>query len=128
MEEELIKRFEQEGFISHNGIQVEEISENKVVMKVILEEKSKNPYGIAHGGLIFSLGDTAMGVLARMQGKDGVTLNSTIDFLRPGVGEYLIATAEMVKPGNKISVLKATITADQKKLVAIMNVTYYYND
>ena len=44
-------------------------SEDSVIIEAALTEEAMNPYGIAHGGFIFGLGDVAMGVLAIKKGK-----------------------------------------------------------
>ncbi len=62
--EEISLTFESNGFIKNNHYQLEEIKEDKVVVTAIITEEAKNPYGILHGGFIFGLGDTAMGIAA----------------------------------------------------------------
>ena len=125
--EKIVEQLEKEGFFQHNGYSVVEISKEKVVLKAELTKKSMNPYGIAHGGFIFGLGDTAMGILVKMNGEKAVTLNANIDYLRPGIGNYIIATAELVKNGKTICVVKSNIYNDQEKLIATMNSNKYRN-
>ena len=53
-----------------------------------------NPLGMAHGGTIFSLCDIAAGSAAASHGVIAVTLDSTINFYRPGLpGTTLTANA-----------------------------------
>lgn len=114
------------GFIKHNNYELVEYDDKKVVLKVKLTENTSNPYGMAHGGLIFGLGDTAMGMLFSKKEQNVVTVDSNINFLRPGVGEYLICESEMVKDGKQIALAKANIYNNDKKLVATMSANYYY--
>ena len=72
------------GFIRHNNMKVEEVTNEYCRMYVELTEESINPNGTAHGGLMFGLADTTMGVLARTTGRNVVTINAQIDYLRPG--------------------------------------------
>ena len=93
--DEINKMFsEQKGFISNNNIKVEEVKENYAKLSSTIEEKSLNPYGIVHGGLLFGLADTAMGIAAKTTGQNAVTINSQIDYLKPGKGSKIIAIAE----------------------------------
>ena len=78
--------------------------------------------------MLFRSGDTAMGFKIKSLGKNAVTLNSSINFISPGVGKYLIATCKIIKDGKKTCVLQATIKNDLDKLVATMNGTYFYID
>lgn len=117
---------QEEGFIKQNGYKLLKEDE-KIKLKVELTKSTSNPYGIAHGGLIFGLGDTIMGIVARnAKNKNCVTINSNIDFLKPGKGKYLIAEATPVKVGDTICVLKTKIYNDNGDLIATMSGTYYY--
>lgn len=117
---------EKEGFFQHNNYHILELSEEKIELRVDLNENSMNPYGIAHGGLIFGLGDTVMGMLASKNGKNVVTLNANISYLSKGKGKYLVATGELIKEGKTTAVARAYIYNDEKKLIATMDGTYYY--
>lgn len=123
--EDLLEKMKKEGFFHHNHYEVVEIKQNSVILKANITEEALNPYGMAHGGFLFGLGDTAMGMLVKMSGITGVTLNSTINFLKPGRGEYIIAKGEMVKQGKKICYLKASIYDDKEQLIATMDANYY---
>ena len=125
--EKIIKGLEEEhGFFHHNNYHVESIEKNEIVLKVDLTEDSTNPYGVAHGGIIFGLGDTAMGLIAVQKGLKAVTLDSNISYLKPGVGKYLYAKAEKVREGETIYFAKSNIYNEKKELVATLTGTYYY--
>lgn len=117
---------EQNGFLKHNDIIILESNEKTSKVKMNISENSLNPYGIVHGGLIFSMGDTVMGITIRSTGRDTVTLDGTINYLKPGKGKYLIATSEVIKVGKTTSVLKANIYNDKEELIAVMSATYYF--
>lgn len=111
-------------FIEYNNIEV--IDDDKLTVKVKITENTLNPYKIVHGGLIFTLGDTVMGKMCQKLGRKVVTLDSSINFLSPGVGNYLVATCNILKNGKKTCVLEAKIKNDEGKLVATMTGTYFY--
>lgn len=117
---------EQNGFLKHNDIIILESNEKTSKVKMNICENSLNPYGIVHGGLIFSMGDTVMGITIRSTGRDAVTLDGTINYLKPGKGKYLIATSEVIKVGKTTSVLKANIYNDKEELIAVISATYYF--
>ena len=74
------------GFIKYNNIKLIDYDKESATMEVNITENSLNPYGIVHGGLIFTLADTSMGVITRATGKIAVTLNSQINYLLPAKG------------------------------------------
>ena len=116
IEEEVKKHFEENsGWIKHNGLQIDEITKEKVTTSVELTKNHLNPHGIAHGGLIFGLADSSMGMLASLTGKKVVTVNSTINYLRPCGGSKLVCIAEPVKVGITLGVYKASIYNDKNE-------------
>lgn len=113
-------------FINYNNMEI--INDDDIKVKVKITDKTLNPFNIVHGGLIFSIGDTVMGVKIRSLGRNAVTLNSSINFISPGVGKYLVATCKIIKNGKKTCVLEATIKNYKDALVALMSGTYFYID
>ena len=117
------------GFIGNNHYELLELVEEKnAVLKANITKKALNPYGIAHGGFVFGLGDTAMGVVARSTGRSAVTLTANISYLKPSVGSHLIAKAEMIKNGKTACFLRCNIYNEKDVLVATMDSNYYYID
>ena len=47
-------------FIKYNNMEI--INDGDIFVKVEIKDECLNPFHIVHGGLIFALGDTAMGV------------------------------------------------------------------
>ena len=127
---ELLNQLENNnGFYKHNNYKLVDYKDEEYVeLKAELNDNSMNPYGFAHGGLIFGLGDTAMGVLARSTGKKAVKLNANISYLRPANGKYIIAKAKLIKKGKQTAYLKAEIFNDNNKLSAMMDSNYFYID
>lgn len=128
IEDVLNKMEKEEGFFKHNNYHVLEANKDNIVLKADLDNNSMNPYGMAHGGYIFGLGDTVMGMVAASEGRRAITLNGNISYLLPGSGKYLIAKGEMVRSGRTTCVVRANIYNDQEKLIAILSSTYYYID
>ena len=124
---EILEKMEKEpGYFNHNNYHILKATEENIELRADLTENSMNPYNIAHGGFIFGLGDTAMGVAASSTGKNAVTLSATINYLKPSTGKYLIAEAEVIKSGKKICYLQTNIYNDNEELVATMDSNYCY--
>ena len=118
-----------EGFNSHNHIVVTEVGDGTSVVEVKLVQESLNPLGMAHGGLIFTLCDVATGVAARTGGRITVTLDSSIQFLRPGKDtSKLVAHGRVVKEGRTTGLVTAEVFNDAGELLATASVMVYYVD
>lgn len=127
-EEELRKQLETTpGFFKHNHYKLVEVEiGKKVILEANLTANSLNPYGYAHGGLIFGLGDHAMGIAVGSTGRVGVTQNANITYLRPTKGKKLRAEAEIIKQGKVTCYLRCNFYDDENKLTASMDANYFY--
>lgn len=118
---------ESTGFTGNNNYKIIDFTEGQSAkLKAFITETSLNPYNSSHGGFIFGLGDTAMGIVAASTGRKAVTLSSTINYLKPSQGEYIIAEATMIKSGKRTCYLKANIYNDKQELTTVMDSTFCY--
>lgn len=127
---EAIKNFVEtsSGFMKYNKMHVEEIKDNYARMSVDIDENSLNPSGIAHGGLLFGLADSTMGMAARTNGKNVVTINSQIDYLKAGKGKKITAIATPLKIGRNTAVFRCELYTDEDVLCSVVTGTYYFLD
>lgn len=114
------------GFVEANNYKVIKVEEHYCEMEAILSDSSKNPFGIAHGGYIFGFADTAAGIAAMTDERTALTINSTIDYLKPGKTDKLIAEAKAIKAGKSIAVIEVLISDNENNLVAKATITYFY--
>ncbi len=97
--------------------------------------------GILHGGVISSVLDVtggmaaALDVIDQMDGKtrDEIatrlgnmgTIDMRVDFLRPGKGEYFLATGHVMRTGATVAVTRMELFNDNDLLIAVGTGTYY---
>lgn len=78
------------------GVSVEGASGGRAVAVLEITPQMTNGHGIAHGGFVFSVADTAFAMAANTLGTDIATTDASITYLTPArVGEQLIAAAEV---------------------------------
>ena len=116
------------GYNHHNGIKLVALEEGHSIVEVQLTRDSMNPQGTAHGGLIFSIADTAAGCACISRGRSAVTLSGNVNYLRPGKGEYLRAEATEQHYGSKTAVYRVTITDPQQNKVAELVMTFFLGE
>jgi uncharacterized protein (TIGR00369 family) len=87
-----------------------------VIIALRLAEPHTNSRGLAHGGLITSLADNAMGLSCGHKLGDAtrlVTTNLSIDFIGPAkVGQWLQVETEVIKTGGTLCFAQCLVTAD----------------
>lgn len=115
------------GFNRHNQIVAVDVDDGTSVIEVSLSKDSLNPLGIAHGGLIFSICDVATGVAARSGGRNTVSQDASIYFLRPGVNTTkLTAKGRVIREGGRSGLAEAEVFSDDGTLIAKASVTVHY--
>jgi acyl-CoA thioesterase len=112
------------GYDYNNGIVIDVVDKEKVEAHIDVSEKSLNPWKIVHGGLLFSLADTAAGLLSFANGHESVTVDSNINYLKPCT-KYAKCVATKVKTGKTISLYKVEIYNEKDGLLAVANMNYY---
>ncbi len=124
----IIAQMKKDAFARHLGIELLEISPGcaKVSMKV--GEEHRNSVGMVHGGVTFSLADYAFAVACNSHGVLAVAVNVNISFLRPPVGDTLIAEAVEVSKSRRLGTYTVNVTDGEGNLVALFQGLAYRKD
>ncbi len=115
-------------YIQYNGIVIDQIGMEESVLHVEMRHELENPYGMAHGGLLFTLVDTVGGVTARADGRRYVTPDASIHYLKSGRKGRITATGHTVRRGRTVTVVDAAVTDEEKNLLASGTVTMFCLD
>lgn len=100
-------------FCDHCGIEEVGLVEGRTRLRVRVQPHLENNMAIAHGGLICTLLDIAMGTIARTTaGVPVMTLDMQVSFLSPGRGS-LIGEGLVTKAGRSILFCEAVVTREE---------------
>lgn len=113
------------GFIGNNNYEVVKVEKNYCELDGNITETSLNNLGMAHGGYIFGLADTAAGIAAMTNGGNVVTLDSTINYIKPAKGSRITAKAKPIKTGKTISVYEVEIIDENEEIISKATITFY---
>ncbi len=84
-----------------------------------LRDDMLNGHGIAHGGMIFSLADTAFAYACNSRNESTVAQNATISFLAPARGgDVLIAEAREASRSGRSGVYQVSVKTDDGRVIA----------
>ncbi|MFJ2621591.1 hydroxyphenylacetyl-CoA thioesterase PaaI [Glutamicibacter sp. NPDC087344] len=97
------------------GIEVLNVSDGQAVITMELKQEMLNGFGIAHGGMIFALADTAFALSCNPPegSEETITVASGVDinFLKPGIpGRLLTASARRVSQQGRSGIYDITVT------------------
>jgi acyl-CoA thioesterase len=77
------------------GIEVLEVKEGFAKIKMTVRKEMLNGHGVAHGGISFSLADSAFAFASNSHGQKAVSIETSINHIKPIFeGDELDATAE----------------------------------
>jgi uncharacterized protein (TIGR00369 family) len=102
------------------GMHFEIISEGRITYFLKVRKEHLATPKAAHGGLIASLADAALGVCGlsavHQQNKVVSTVEYKINYLSPALlGDELTADAEVIKKGSRLLIIECTIRASNRK-------------
>jgi len=141
---EFIKQMYQHHLSFHRliGIQVNDISAERAEMQISMRsDLVGNPvFQILHGGVTATLLDSTGGMVAaaniinrledlsmeniqRRLSRLG-TIDLRVDYLRPGRGEIFIASARIIRQGNKVAVARMEMHNGKGDEIALATATY----
>ena len=102
------------------GMQVQSVSAGSCCVTMVVREDMLNGFATCHGGLIFSLADSALGFASNSHNLVNVAAGCQIDYLRPArLGDVLRATAVERVAGSRLSLYDVTITNQHDETVAL---------
>jgi|SRR5665213_879111 len=108
------------------GIHIIEIKEGYSKLKMIVRKEMVNGFDIVHGGIAFSLADSAFAFACNNRNNLSVALDTSINFIKPvQVGDELIAEAKEVHNGRSTGLYHVTITNQKNHTVAIFKGTCF---
>jgi acyl-CoA thioesterase len=108
------------------GIDVIEIKEGYSKITMTVRTEMINGFGIVHGGICFSLADSAFAFACNNRNNLSVALDTSINFTKPvHVGDVLIAEAQELHNGRSTGLYHITITNQQNQIVALFKGTCF---
>ena len=109
------------------GIEIESIEPGHAVLSMKIRSDLKQNHGVAHGGSIAAVIDSAM-ALAIMpmlaEGERTTTVDLTIHYMRPLTEGTARASARVVRAGKRVITVSAELFDHQEKLAATAISTY----
>jgi len=108
------------------GITINEIREGYSSIRMTIRKEMINGLGIIHGGVAFSMADSAFAFACNNRNNLSVALDTSINFLKPvHVGDELVAEAKELHNGKSTGLYHITITNQHGHTVAVFKGTCY---
>jgi acyl-CoA thioesterase len=117
---------ENDFFSQWMGVEVVDVKEGYSKIRMTIRKEMVNGFGILHGGLPFSLADSAFAFACNNRNNLSVALDVTITFMKPvNVGDVLTAEANEVHNGRSTGVYLINVTNQRNEQVALFKGTCF---
>ena len=103
------------------GMSLDEVAPGLAVLRMKVEPHHTNGHDICHGGVIFSLADSAFAFACNSYNRIAVAQHNMISFIAPGqLGDVLTATAREVSLKGRSGIYDVQVTREGGEVIAEM--------
>ncbi len=120
------KMLENDAFTKWLGIEVIAVKKGYCKLQMQVSDNMLNGFKIAHGGITYSLADSALAFASNTHGRKSISVETSISHTKPCLlGDVITAIAIEKSLTNKIAIYEITITNKKKEMVALFKGTVY---
>ena len=126
--------FDAAGFLDTLGIRLEAVGPGSCETSLRLTPALLQQHGFAHAGVVTTLADHTAGGAAKAAvppGRDVLTLELKINFLRPGRGDRLVARGRVLRAGRTSVVSESEVFAfadgEEQLIAKLMSTLTVFN-
>lgn len=92
------------------GAELMATADGQVHLRLPIKDHHKQNFGFVHGGVISYLADNALTFAGAIRlGVSGVTAEMKINYIRPAIGDHLIARAQAIAGGRTQAVTRCDV-------------------
>ena len=119
--------YDNDAFSKWLGIELVHIEHGNCVIRLTVRKEMLNGFGIAHGGITYSLADSAFAFATNSIGHQAVSIETSISHTSKVVaGDILTAQTSLINKTRKFAIYNVDITNQEDKRVATFKGTVYY--
>jgi acyl-CoA thioesterase len=102
------------------GMEILQIKAGEAVLTMTVQPHMVNGHGIAHGGFIFLLADSAFAFACNSHNERTVAAQCNISFIRPGkFGDRLVATAREISRTGRSGIYDVRVCVDDTAIAEL---------
>ena len=108
------------------GIELISVELGQVTIQMTVRKEMTNGFGIAHGGITYSLSDSCLAFSANSYGIHSVSIETSISHLKPvNVGDVLTAKSKEISLTKRVGVYQIDVINQNNHLVSTLKGTMY---
>ena len=108
------------------GIEVLDIAPHRSTCRLTVRDEMVNGFGVTHGGIAFSLADSAFAFACNTHGTVTVSIENSVTYPAPiHVGDVLTAVAKEDAASSRLGYYSAEVTNQRGEVVALFRGTAF---
>ena len=117
---------ERDEFSRWLGLEVTTVAPNAATVRMTVRPEMVNGFGVCHGGIAFSLADSALAFASNTHGRVTVSIENSIRYPAPiAPGDVLTAAAVQESAGRRLAFFNVTVTKQGGDVVGLFRGTVY---
>ncbi len=107
-------------------LEITEIGPARCVCRMVVRQEMVNGFGVAHGGIVFSIADSAFAFACNTQGRIAMSIENSITYPMPvHPGDQLTAVASEETASRRLGFYRVDVTNQRHETVALFRGTAY---
>ncbi len=117
--------FAKDTWARETGIELMTVSKGRASVRMQVTARHLNSHGTVHGGVLFTLADTAFALASNSHGIPAAAINAHISYVKSASGGTLVADAEEFSISPKIATYTVTVRGEGGEKIAIFQGMVY---
>jgi acyl-CoA thioesterase len=117
--------FANDAWAKESGIELMEVSIGRSKVRMKIEKKHMNSHNTVHGGVIFTLADTAFALASNSHGIPAAAINAHISYVKSATAGSLYAEASESSLSPKIATYSVIVTDNNGEKIALFEGMVY---
>jgi acyl-CoA thioesterase len=111
------------------GITLVQVAPRSVTVSLTVRDDMVNGFGLCHGGVTFSLADSALAFASNTHGRVTVSIENSITYpKRIAVGDVLTAVAEEESATSRLGFYRVTVSRSSEVVALFRGTVYKTNE
>ena len=118
--------FSSDAYAEAQGFELSDVTDDSVVVSMVVHEDHLNFHGVLHGGALFSLADCAFSLASNAHGDTAMAIDTHLVLTAPArLGDTLTATAEEMTRGRTLATYRVDVTRDDGRTAGLFTGTVF---
>jgi acyl-CoA thioesterase len=108
------------------GVAIIDVRPRRATVRATVRPEMVNGFGVAHGGIVYSIADSALAFASNTHGMVTMSIENAIVYPAPvNIGDVLTAVAKSETETNRLGYYRVTVRNQKDEIVGLFRGTVY---